>query len=118
MLSGLLINVAGSQSRYRSDRMHHEPHQERGHAAAQQLPPRSRRDPERGDLLALLPGRPIVADICVPHPLAASAVKAAARNTGATTKGEDSLKRDKYSRTGMGVCENRDGWLVAWAFCG
>ena len=105
MLSGLLINVAGSQSRYRSDRMHHEPHQERGHAAAQQLPPRSRRDPERGDLLALLPGRPIVADICVTHPLAASAVKAAARDTGATARGKDSLKRDKYSRTGTGACQ-------------
>ena len=76
----------------------------RGHDAAQQLPPRSRRDPERGYLLALLPGRPIVADICVTHPLAASAVKAAARDTGAAAKGKDSLKRDKYSRTGTGAC--------------
>ena len=47
----------------------------------------------RTHLLALLPGRPIVADICVTHPLAASAVKAAARDA----KGKDSLKRDKYS---------------------
>ena len=55
-------------------------------------------------LLELLPGRPIVADICVTHPLAASAVRAAARDTGATAKGKNSLKRDKYSRTGMGAC--------------
>ena len=81
-----------------------QPRTARGHAAAQQLPPRSRRDPERGDLLALLPGRPIVADTCVTHPLAASAVKAAARDTGATAKGKDSLKRDKYCRTGTGAC--------------
>ena len=40
------------------------PHAARGHAAAQQLPLRSRCYPERGDLLPLLPGRPIVADIC------------------------------------------------------
>ena len=50
------------------------------------------------------PGRPIVADICVTHPLAASAVKATARDTGATAKGKDSLIRDKYSRTGTGAC--------------
>ena len=76
----------------------------RGHAAAQQLPPCSRRGFEQGDLLALLPGSPIVADICVTHPLAASAVKAAARDTSATAKEEDSLKRDEYSRTGTGAC--------------
>ena len=38
------------------------------------------------------------------HPLAASAVKAAARNTGATAKGKVPLKRDEYSRTGAGAC--------------
>ena len=46
------------------------------------------------------------------HPLAASTVKATARDTGAAAKGpwagklllKDSLKRDKYSRTGMGAC--------------
>ena len=37
------------------------------------------------------------------HPLAAAAVKVAARDTGATAKGKDSLKRDKYSRTGTGA---------------
>ena len=37
------------------------------------------------------------------HPLAASAVKAAARETGATAKGKDALKRDKYSHTGTGA---------------
>ena len=72
----------------------------RTHAAAQLLPPRSPREPERGDLPALLPGRPIVANICVTQPLAASAAKATARDTGATAKGQDSLKRDKYSRIG------------------
>ena len=79
-------------------------HAVRGHAVAQQLPPRSRHDSDRGDLLALLPGRPIVADICVTHPLAASTAKAAARDRGVTAKGKHSLKRDKYSRTGTGAC--------------
>ena len=37
------------------------------------------------------------------HPLAASAVKAAARDTGATGKGKGSLKRDKSSLTGTGA---------------
>ena len=41
--------------------------------------------------------------VYVTHPLAASAVKAAARDTGATAKGKDSLKRDKYSRIVMGA---------------
>ena len=73
-------------------------------ALAVQLPPRSRRNPEPGDLLALLSGCPIVADMCVTHPLAASAVKAAARDTGATAMGKDSLTRDNYSRTSTGAC--------------
>ena len=38
------------------------------------------------------------------HPVAASAVKAAARDTGAPVKGQGSLKRDNYSRTGTGAC--------------
>ena len=38
------------------------------------------------------------------HPLAASAVMAAARDTGTTAKGKDSLQREKYSRTGTGAC--------------
>ena len=38
------------------------------------------------------------------HPLAASAVKAATRDTGATAKAKDMLKQDKYSRTGTGAC--------------
>ena len=94
-----------------------QPRATRGHAAAQQLSPRSQLDSERGDLLALLPGRPIVADICgnvnanvnvnvnnVTHPLAAAAVKAAGRNTGGIAKEKGSPKRDKYSRTGTGAC--------------
>ena len=81
-----------------------QPRAARGHAAAQQLRLRSRRSPERGDLLALLPGRPNVPDICVTHPLVASAVMAAARDTGVTARGKESLKREKYSRTGTGAC--------------
>ena len=42
--------------------------------------------------------------IYVTHPVAASAVKAAARDTGATAEEKDSLERDKYSRTGAGAC--------------
>ena len=40
------------------------------------------------------------------HPLAASAVAAAACiwTTGATAEAEDALKRDKYSRNGTGAC--------------
>ena len=38
------------------------------------------------------------------HPLAASAVKAAARDTGAIGKEKDALTGDKYSRTGTGAC--------------
>ena len=68
-----------------------------------QLPLRSQRKPERADTLALPPGRPIAADTCVTHPLVASAAKAA-RDTGATAKGKDSLKRDKCSRAGTGAC--------------
>ena len=35
-------------------------------------PPRCQRNPQRGDLLAFLPGRPVVMDLCAPgvtHPL-------------------------------------------------
>ena len=81
-----------------------QPRGARGHTAAQHLPPRSLRNAERGDVLALLPGRPIAADICVTHPLAASADIAAARDMGATAKGKETLKRGKYSRTGTGAC--------------
>ena len=49
---------------------------------APQLPPRSQRDPQRGDLLAFLPGRPVVMDACVTHPLAASAGAEAAWTKG------------------------------------
>ena len=61
-----------------------QPRAARAHAAAQQLPPRSYHDPKRDDLLPLRPGRPILADICATHPLAASAFKAACNiDTGA-----------------------------------
>ena len=39
------------------------------------------------------------------HPLGASAVKAAAYDTGATAKGKDLLKRDKFSCTDTGACQ-------------
>ena len=67
---------------------------------------RTNGDLEWGDLLAMAlhPGRLIVAGIYVPQPLAASTVKSAARDTGAAAMGKDSLKRDKYSRTGTGAC--------------
>ena len=72
---------------------------------AQQLPPCSQLSSGRDDLLALLPGRPIVVDVCMTRPLAASAVEAVARDTGATAKGKDSLERENYSRTGTGSCQ-------------
>ena len=71
-----------------------------------QLPPRSQRDPQRRDLHAFLPGRPVVMDVCVTHPLSASAVAAAAWTTGATTEAKDALKRNKHSRTGTGACRS------------
>ena len=49
----------------------------------------------RGDLLLYLPGWPVVVDVCVTHPLASSAVAAAALGTG---------ERDKHGRTGTGTC--------------
>ena len=78
--------------------------QQQPHPPPLELPPRSHRDPQRGDLLAFLPGRPVVMDVCVTHPLAASDVAAAARTTGATAEAKDALKRNKYSRTGTGAC--------------
>ena len=38
------------------------------------------------------------------HPLIASAVQAAARDTGATAKGKNRLRRDMYSCTSTGAC--------------
>ena len=43
-------------------------------------------------------------DVCVTHPLASSAVAAAAWGTGVSAKAKDALKRDKYGRTGTGAC--------------
>ena len=68
------------------------------------LPPRSQRDPQRGDLLLYLPGRPVVVDVCVTHSLASSAVAAAAWGTGVSAEAKDTLKRDRYGRTGTGAC--------------
>ena len=44
--------------------------------------------------------------MCVTHPLASSAVAAAAWETGVSAEAKDTLKRDKYGRTlaGTGAC--------------
>ena len=57
-----------------------------GATATSRLPPHSRRDPQRGDLLLYLPGRPVVVDVCVTYPLASSAVAAAAWGTGVSAE--------------------------------
>ena len=66
--------------------------------------PRSQRDAQRGDLLAFFPGAPVLGDVCVTHPLAASNVRAAALRDGAAAAAADKRKRDKYGRTGTGAC--------------
>ena len=68
------------------------------------LLPRSHRDPQRGEILLYLSGRPVVVDVCVTHPLASSAAAAAAWGTGVAAEAKDALKRDKYGRTGTGSC--------------
>ena len=42
----------------------------------------------------------MVVDVCVTHPLASSAVAAAAWGTGVSTEAKDVLKWDKYGRAG------------------
>ena len=68
-----------------------------------QLPPHSQRAPHRCNLLAFLPGRPIVMDMCVTHPLAAAAFAAPAWTSGAAAEAKDALKRNQYSRTSAGA---------------
>lgn len=58
-------------------------------------------------------------DVCVTHPLVASAVKAAARETGATGQGKDSLKKASITSTGKlkksrstGLAQHRQPMLV------
>ena len=46
----------------------------------------------------------MVVDVCVTHPLASSAVAAAAWVTGVSAKAKDALRRGKYGRTGTGAC--------------
>ena len=75
-----------------------------GATGTTRLPQRSQRDPQRGDRLLYLPGRPVVVDVCVTHPLAASADAATAWGTGVAAEAKDALKRDKYGRTGTGAC--------------
>ena len=43
-------------------------------------------------------------EMCVTHPLATSAVAAAAWGTGVSAEAKDALKRDKYGRSGTGEC--------------
>ena len=43
-------------------------------------------------------------DVCVTHPLGASAIATAGWTTGATAEAEDALKFNKYSRTSTGTC--------------
>ena len=66
--------------------------QAQGAAPGHRHAPRSVSNPERGDLFALLPGRRIVTGIRMTnsYTLAASAVKAAARDTGATAEAKHS----------------------------
>ena len=78
--------------------------QQQPHPPPLELPPRSQSDPQRGDLLAYLRGRPVVMDVRVTRRLADSAVAAAAWTTGATAEAKDALKRNKYSRIGTGAC--------------
>eukprot|EP00892_Ulva_mutabilis_P005628 jgi/Ulvmu1/3437/UM016_0056.1 len=83
------------------------PEGRRGRAAAacaRPLPPRSQRDPERGDLLVMLPCDTVVADVCVTCPVAPSRVVAAANTPGAAAQLMDDRKRDKYGRCGTGAC--------------
>eukprot|EP00892_Ulva_mutabilis_P001703 jgi/Ulvmu1/11533/UM078_0022.1 len=83
------------------------PQGRRGRAAAacaRPLPPRSQHDPERGDLLVMLPCDTIVADVCVTCPVAPSRVAAAANTPGAAAQLMDDRKQDKYGRSGTGAC--------------
>ena len=58
---------------------------------------------ERGDLLVLFPGEPVLADVCVTHPLADSHVAGAAKADGASAKKSEAHKREKYGRSGAGA---------------
>ena len=44
-----------------------QPAQQQPHPPPMQPPPHSQREPQRGDLLAFLPGCPAVMDVCVTH---------------------------------------------------
>ena len=70
------------------------------------LASRSQRDPQRGDLLPRLPGRPVVVVVCVKQPHASSAVVAAAWGTGASAEAKAALTRDMHGRSGTGACRS------------
>ena len=75
-----------------------------GATGTTQSPLRSQRNPQRGDLLLYLPGRPVVVDVCVTHRLASSSVGVAAWGAGVSAEAKDALKPGKYSRTGTVAC--------------
>ena len=58
----------------------------------------------RGDLLVLFPGEPVIADVCVTHPLASSYMQAASSTDGYAAGKAEEAKRLKYGRTGTGGC--------------
>ena len=62
-----------------------------GATGTTRLPPRSQRDPQRSDLLLYLPWQLVVVDVCVTHPLASSAVAAAAWGTGVSAEAKDAF---------------------------
>ena len=62
------------------------------------------RPPARADLLVLFPGEPVVADVCVTHPLSSSAVASSARRGGEAAKRAEDAKYRKYGRSGTGAC--------------
>ena len=66
--------------------------------------PRHLRPAERGDLLVLFPGEPVIADVCVTHPLASSKVGRAAATDAAAACEAEADKVRKYERTGTGAC--------------
>ena len=96
------VTAQSSDQRTAAQRQPAQQQRRQPHPPPPQLPPRSHS--RRGDLIAFLPGRPAVMDVCVTHPLAASAVAAAAWTTGASAEDKDALKRNAYSRTGTGFC--------------
>jgi len=62
-------------------------------------------DDSRGDLLAFFPPLPVLADMCMTHPLGDTYVGAFAGSDGWTALLGELEKRSKYDRSGTGICE-------------